>query len=324
MPTMTKPVHATDQKPSSRESFWHRLFHGVCHIRQREDWQSYMGSNWSDRIMDLKVTDRFHSKQGRSVGRLQLHSDEEQQTSRLSVYLKRHQKLPWLHGLLAMFFPKVGWSPAFQEWDHLEWARKQGVPVPRVVAAGEFIGPWSRLRSFLAVEELHGMWPLHEAIPMAKANLTPVDFRRWKQTLVVELARLARLLHDRRTFHKDLYLCHFYITSADTRVIPDWRNRVHLIDLHRLTHHPFTWRWYQVKDLAQLIYSTNVDGIDNRDRLGFWRAYRGPGPDRKHHDWLRRAVLFKWNRYSRHNARHQEHTVRNPALAKLANSKANA
>ena len=132
----------------------------------------------------------------------------------------------------------VGWSPAFQEWDHLEWARQQGVPVPRVVAAGEFIGPAGRLQSFLAVEELTDMLPLHEAIPLAAQTLAPAIFRRWKRALVSELARLTRLIHDRRTFHKDLYLCHFYIARDDTQQVPDWHNRVHLIDLHRLTHHP--------------------------------------------------------------------------------------
>src|SRR5213079_2543628 len=102
-------------------------------------------------------------------------------------------------------------SPALQEWDHLEWARREGVPVPAAVAAGEYIGPWGRLQSFLAVEELADMLPLHEAVPAAAARLDPATLRRWKRGLVLEMARLTRGLHGRRTFHKDLYLCHFYV-----------------------------------------------------------------------------------------------------------------
>ena len=120
---------------------------------------------------------------------------------------------------------------------------------------------------------------------------------------MAELARLTRLLHDRRTFHKDLYLCHFYLARDHTGTVPDFRGQVHLIDLHRLTHHPWTWRLWQVKDLAQLLYSTEVPGLDNRDRLRFWRDYRGPGPWRGTQSWLRRLVLFKWRRYRRHNLR---------------------
>ena len=152
------------------------------------------------------------------------------------------------------------------------------MPVPEVVAAAEFVGPWGRLRSCLAVEELTDMLPLNEAVPLAAARLAPADFRRWKRGLIAEMARLTRLLHDRRRFHKDLYLCHFYIARADTAVAdPAWRGRVFLIDLHRLGRHPWTWPWWRMKDLAQLLYSTEVPGVDARDRLYFWRMYRGPG-----------------------------------------------
>ena len=51
--------------------------------------------------------------------------------------------------------------------------------------------------------------------------------------------------------------------------------RIVLIDLHRLKVHrlwPDWWRW---KDLGQLLFSTyGVAGIDDRDRLRFWRSYR--------------------------------------------------
>ena len=44
-------------------------------------------------------------------------------------------------------------------------------------AGGEFIGPWGRLQSFIAVEELTDMLPLHEAVPAAAAALDPATFR---------------------------------------------------------------------------------------------------------------------------------------------------
>ncbi len=230
-------------------------------LRQRPDWPIFTaGTDWPERIMDLTVTDRFNAKQGRSTGRLILAgANGGGRAGHLTVYLKRHYHLPWWHGLLATLWPNGNWSPALQEWEHLEWARRQGVPVPSVVAAAEFIGPGCRLRSILAVEELSNMLPLHEAVPLALAALTPEAFRAWKQGLVTELARLARLLHDRHVFHKDLYLCHFYIDRGDLTAVPAvWRGRVCLIDLHRLTHHPWSWRWWQLKDLAQLLYSSTT------------------------------------------------------------------
>src|SRR5262249_37986019 len=205
--------------------------------------------DWEGRIMAEPVTDRFHAKQGRSIGRRVLEADGR----RLVVYLKRHYRLPWWRGLLALLRPGANWSPALQEWEHLAWARARGLPVPRAVAAGEYIGPWGRLQSFLAVEELTDMLPLHQAVPAAAAHLGPDDFRQWKRGLIAEMASITRALHNRRRFHKDLYLCHFYIAEEDTQRVPSWPGRVWLIDLHRLSRHRWTWPWWQAKDLAQLL-----------------------------------------------------------------------
>jgi len=283
------------------ETLWKRLTGSVARLHQRADWPGFAGADWPDRIMGVTVTDRFHAKQGRSTGRWILQVDGR----RLAVYLKRHYRLPWWQGLLAALWPRHGWSPALQEWQHLEWARGRGLPVPQTVAAGEYIGPWGRLQSLLAVEELTGMLPLHEAIPLAAARLDALPFRQWKLSLVREMARLTRELHDRSRFHKDLYLCHFYIAEADTARIPEWRDRVHLIDLHRLGHHRWTGRLWQVKDLAQLLYSSEVLGVDARDRLQFWRDYLGEDRRRFASRILRTWIVFKWRRYRRHNLKKQ-------------------
>jgi hypothetical protein len=272
-------------------ALWRRLVRGERRVRERPDWAGLAGADWAERIMDIDITDDFHAKQGRSTGRWVLHGGGRQ----LAVYLKRHYRLPRWHGLLATLWPSQDWSPGMQEADHLEWAQRHGLPVPAVVAAGESIGPWGKLQSFLAVEELTGMVPLHQAIPVAAQAMDGIAFARWKGGLAAELARLTRALHLRRSFHKDLYLCHFYLPRVDS-----CQGRLHLIDLHRLGHHPHTWRIWQVKDLAELAYSSEIVGVTARDRLRFWRAY--VGADRRLAAWwLERMVLLKWRRYRRHN-----------------------
>jgi heptose I phosphotransferase len=259
--------------------------------------------------MAEQVADRFHAKQGRSIGRWTLTGDRGES---MTVFLKRHHILPRLAGWAATIFPDRPWSPGLQEWRHLAWAEAEGLPVPRPVAAGEFRGPWGGLQSFLAVEELAGMLPLNEAIPLAHGRLTASDFAAWKRRLIAETARLARELHRRRAFHKDLYLCHFYLRADDCdRVPPEFRGRVYMIDFHRLGRHRFRWAYFQVKDLAQLMYSTDeVPGITPRDRARFWRLYRaGPWPGvTAPPEWLRAALLYKWRRYRRHNARRRAKT----------------
>jgi heptose I phosphotransferase len=282
------------------DSIRHRLTRGVRRLRERSDWSTFAGTDWADRIMEVAVTDRFHAKQGRSTGRWVIEADGQ----RLAVYLKRHYFLPWWQGLLAAIWPSCNWSPASQEWEHLEWARAAGLPVPPAVACAEFIGPWGRLQSCLAIEELGGMLPLNEAIPLAATSLEGTSFRQWKWGVLAEVARLTRDLHDRCRFHKDLYLCHFYIAREDTETsTEDWRGRVYLIDLHRLGHHPWTWPLWQGKDLAQLLYSSEVAGVDARDRLRFWRAYIGKDGGTLWSRLLRRIILLRWWNYRRHNRR---------------------
>jgi hypothetical protein len=286
---------------SDTGTLWQRLFHGVRRLRHQPHWPDFAGPDWAELIMQASITDRFHAKQGRTIARWTLGSE----TRRLVVYLKRHYRLPWLHGWMALLWPDGNWSPAMQEWQHLEWARSAGLPVPTAAAGGEFIGPWGRFRSFIAVEELTGMLALHEAVPLAAQRLDPAAFRRWKRGLIRHMAALARRLHDRRWFHKDFYLCHFYIAEEDTGRLPDdWNDRVRLIDLHRLAQHRWTWPWWRIKDLAQLLYSSDVKGVDVRDRLWFWRLYFGAARRQQSIRWLRRIILLQaWNYQRRHERR---------------------
>jgi hypothetical protein len=279
-------------------SFWRRLRRGTRLLRRAADWDRFAGPGWEERIMSEPVTDRLHEKQGRSIGR-RIFSEGH---AKLCVYLKRHYRLPWWRGFLATLFPNTAWSPGLQEWQHLVWAEAEGFAVPRPVAAGQLAGPWFRLQGFLAVEELHGMLPLHQAVPLAARQLSPAGFARWKRGLTAELARLARELHRRKVFHKDLYFCHFYIPELFTRIPPEtWTNRVVMIDLHRLGRHRLTAPWWQGKDLAQLLYSSDVPGVTARDRVRFWKLYRAgwQGPRR----WLLPLVRWKWRLYERHARR---------------------
>lgn len=275
-----------------------RWKHGFRRIRYAEDWLAFAGNDWLDRIMSIETNDRTHRKQGRSIERWTMTSADGR---KLVVYLKRHYILPRKHGLLAVLFPRKSFSPGMQEFEHLQWAESQRLPVPRAVAAGELVGPHGRLQGFIAIEELAGMLALHEAIPLAEQSLDAGAFQMWKQSLSDELVRLSIEFHGRKVFHKDWYLCHFYIDEADTRRLPEtWTSRVRVIDLHRMTHHRWLRSMRKAKDLAQLLYSTEpVSGITDEDRKGFWRKYR----EWTSLPWLVAWIArIKWRAYQRHDA----------------------
>ena len=125
-------------------------------------------------------------------------------------------------------------------------------------------------------------------------------FLAWKRGLTGALARLVARLHGLDRFHKDLYLCHFFIPENDTRSIPaNWD--LAMIDLHRLNCHRLTAAWWRLKDLAQLLYSSDVFGVTARDRLRFARLYAPE--NRRSLSWrfTRWAVGVRWKNYERHN-----------------------
>jgi heptose I phosphotransferase len=277
-------------------SLWQRWSSGVSWTWINEQYRARLPADLGANVMTLESRDRFHSKQGRSTARLLLVGADRP----LAVYLKRHFLLPWPARLAALVDPGGKHSPAAAEWAHLERARALGIDVPEVVAAGERIGPHAHVGSFLMIAELSGCAAVNELLPQLAARLDARAFGTLKRRLITEIARITATLHAARVFHKDLYLCHFFVDHdcLDRRGDPP---RVSLIDLHRLREHrlwPDWWRW---KDLGQLLYSTyGVDGITDRDRLRFWRIYRRRvGIHRPR--WHARMVRIRAARYLEHN-----------------------
>jgi len=277
-------------------SLWERWARGVNWTWINEHYRARLPDDFDVTVMSLESRDRFHAKQGRSTARVVL----EETDRPLTVYLKRHFRLPWPARLAALFDPAGRYSPAAAEWAHLEHVRALGIDVPDVVAAGERIGPRTDLRSFLMVAELSGCAPLNELLPQLAGRLDARTFAILKHRLIGEIARITATLHAARVFHKDLYLCHFFLDSV--RLDLNGRPlRVVLIDLHRLHEHRHWSNWWRWKDLGQLLFSTyGVDGITDRDRRRFWTRYcRLVGIDRP--GWHARMIRLKAARYLEHN-----------------------
>lgn len=275
-------------------TLWDRLVRGTRWTWLDDRFRAAVPADLADTVMTLESGDRYHAKQGRSTARLVFHGP----AGPLPVYLKRHDRLPWPMRVAALIHPTGRHTPGAAEFAHLSRARGLGLAVPEVVAAGERIGPWGRLQSFLMVAELTGALPLNEALPALAERLDPPAFAALKRGLARELAEIAATLHRARVFHKDLYLCHVFLDMA--RYDRAGR-RLALIDLHRLAEHRWwadRWRW---KDLGQLLFSAEgVAGLTGRDALRFWVHYRKltalPHPRRQ-----ARMIAWKAARYLRHN-----------------------
>ena len=274
--------------------FWDRLWNGTRWAWVGPKYRAALPVDLDATVMEWESRDRWHAKQGRSTARVVFHGPD----GPLPVYLKRHYRLPWASRVLALVNPRGRHTPGAAELAHLRRARELGLAVPEAVAAGERIGPWGRLQSYLIVAELTGWEELNAALPKLARTLDAAAFERLKRGLAREMAETAARLHNARVFHKDLYLCHYFLDLA-RRDEPG--RRLALIDLHRLAEHRFRpdrWRW---KDLGQLLYSTTgVDGLTPRDARRFWVHYRRLARLSNPRRQLRRIVA-KASRYARHN-----------------------
>jgi hypothetical protein len=294
-------------------SLWQRWARGVNWSWVNDRYRGRLPEDFALTVMTLQSRDRHHAKQGRSTARVVwdprrdrgLEDPRETSARPLAVYLKRHDRLPWTRRLAALINPAGRYSPAAAEWTHLERARALGIDVPEVVAAGELIGPHTRLRSFLMVAELTGCEALHELLPKLAVRLDGRTFATLKRRLISQMARTTAALHAAGCFHKDLYLCHFFLDLE--RLQRDQRpSRMVLIDLHRLGTHRLGSAWWRWKDLGQLLFSTyGVAGIDDRDRWRFWHCYRRLVRVPWAH-WQARIVRLRAARYRRHNRKRRQ------------------
>lgn len=239
-----------------------------------------------DAIAAWKPTDNFIAKQGRSTGRYRVDVGGRS----LHLYVKKHMRLPWWQ---RAFGPTAAF-PGPAEHANIERIAALGIRVPETIFAGaDGSVPCG---SLFATRALDGYLPLHLYITGPLTTLRPELRRKRKAALVCRLVDVARKLHDARLHHRDFYLCHFYL--QDDVDCDDGFDLV-LIDLGRL-HESRLARW-KIKDLAAMLYSTEIAGVTRTDRMRFFKQYVGLQKLDAAAKRLARRIEAKAKHYRRHN-----------------------
>jgi serine/threonine protein kinase len=196
--------------------------------------------------------------------------------------------------LVKRFSERLVWlalgrrSPAQREAGVVEELRRQGFPVPAVLAVQERRAGRLGRRSVLLLEWIEHRQSLRELLREASGE----EARRRARTL----AEIVTRLHVAGWHHRDLYLQHILV-RADELV---------LIDLGRARRRSsLRERWF-VKDIAGLVHSC-PRAVPQRARLEFFVRYargRGMSRDRRRH--FLAAALAKERRMAAHTPRHGE------------------
>jgi len=190
-----------------------------------------------------------------------------------TVYLKRFDRPPFRRQLERWRRGRLLGSTAAVEWDNARALAMAGIPAARAVACGQkMIGPWE-VRSCLLLEEVPGE-SLERWIPAAFAPPAGQARRPPARALADALARFVAAFHAAGFVHRDLYMCHIFITNPENlRADPAAAPSFCLIDLQRVFRPRLRpWRW-RIKDLAALDYSAPADRIGRAERLRFLCRY---------------------------------------------------
>jgi heptose I phosphotransferase len=213
--------------------------------------------------MMLLRGEQFRNQEGRLTQRIILGGKP--------YFIKQYSGVGWkeiLKNLFQLRWPILG---AKHEKLALEKLKALGIAVPSVIAFGEKGLNPARLQSFVLTEALAPVISLEELCESWPT--TPPTFSL-KQSLLKEVAHIARTLHQNGMNHRDFYLCHFLLDLSPGLTHLNALNlKLYLIDLHRAQIRSATPLRWIIKDLAGLYFSSKQIGLTQRDLYRFIRFY---------------------------------------------------
>jgi len=219
--------------------------------------QSLGSGDAFDMLMQLQGK-AFRDVKGRKTIQVQLAGK--------SYFLKQHFGVGWreiFKNLLSFKKPILG---ALTEVRAIEKLDALGIATTPLVAYGQRGGNPANLQSFVLTQDLGDITSLEDLCAGWKSAPPDAGFKR---RLIMQVAAIAKKLHENGVNHRDFYLCHFCLDNTALPLI-----RLYLIDLHRVLIHATPSAGANVKDIAALYFSSMDVGLTPRDYLRFKRHYR--------------------------------------------------
>lgn len=231
---------------------------------------------------------------GRFRRRLQLEAIPAGSQQPVKLFLKCYDRPPLARQVGNWLSQHGRRSFASAEREAIEQLAAAGVNTPHIVACGEQWGILFERRSFLMTEEIRGSQSLEQRLPKCFDGVSTPAVLRTRREFIRRLAEFIRRFHATGRRHRDLYLAHIFCSDI---------GEFCLIDLARASR-PFLQRRFQIKDIAQLHYSSPAGSFSRTDRLRFYLTYAGCRRLLPQDKAFLRAVAAKASRMARHNAKH--------------------
>ncbi|MDY6855211.1 MAG: lipopolysaccharide core heptose(I) kinase RfaP [Thermodesulfobacteriota bacterium] len=228
--------------------------------------------SWIERFEGEDIFKQLFSLQGT------LYREKEgRKTLRFSFYgkyyfAKIHRGVGWKEIIKNLSQLRMPVFSAQNEWNGIKRLDQFSIKTMRLVGYGKRGWNPARLQSFVIMEELENTISLEE---LCKSWALSKPSYALKRALIIEVAKIARTLHENGMNHRDFYICHFLLDVSNGKDSLNTESlQVYLIDLHRMKiMRKASWR-NRAKDIAALYFSSMDIGLTKQDVLRFIRIYQ--------------------------------------------------
>lgn len=195
--------------------------------------------------------------------RLRLGDGESAET----VYLKRYKRPPLREQYRRMREFRFRRGSAEREMHFARHLGLLGISTMRRIAFGSRMRGWFEQSSFGITGQVPGE-SLEALVDKWSANPASVPSPAERRDIIEQLAKVAYRLHSNGLFHRDLYLCHVFMSRRE-----DGGVVLSLIDLGRMIRYSVRMERWRIKDLAALAYSSPSPLVTRADRVRFLYHY---------------------------------------------------
>ena len=184
-----------------------------------------------------------------------------------SYFIKQHFGVGWREIFKNLFSFKQPILSAITEVNAIQKLEDIGIATTPLVGYGVKGKNPATLQSFIITEDLGNIISLEDLCADWKNN-PPAE--KFKRKIIIEVASIARKLHEYGINHRDFYLCHLCL---DADLLAKNEIKFYLIDLHRVLIHKSISTSDNMKDIAALYFSSMGIGLTTRDLLRFKMHY---------------------------------------------------
>jgi heptosyltransferase II len=227
--------------------------------------------------------------------RLQFEINFPEQASSTTVFMKRYDCPPVLVQLKNCLSHHNLRSEAFHEFDAANKLTAAGINTPKAISYGEQRNALFETRSFVISEKVPDAESLERKLPDCFDGPATNEKLKQRRDFIVQAATFIKRFHETNYRHRDLYLAHIFYGES---------GKFYLIDLARVFKPVLMRRRFQIKDIAQVYYSSPGKFFSKTDRMRFYMTYAGQSRLRRKDKAFIRKVIKKAEQMARHDIKH--------------------